>query len=364
MSKRDYYEVLGISRAANQDEIKKAFKRLAMKYHPDRNGGDKASEEKFKEAREAYEVLSDDQRRSMYDQFGHNAPQGGFGGAGVNASDIFGDMFRDIFGGGHSRGAQRGADLQYNLEMSLSDAALGKTVEITVPKHVACSTCQGSAARPGAKPVTCSDCSGYGQVRMQQGFFSVQQTCPTCRGQGKLILDPCTACRGSGRQKQTKKLSVKIPRGIDTGDRIRLNQEGEAGEFNASPGDLYVQVHVKKHDIFERDGINLHCEMPISFFMAALGGELDVPTLKGGVKLKIPAETQSGKIFKLKGMGMPSVQGSGTGDLLCKVVVETPVNLTAMQKDLLTQLEETISAENKHSPRSQSWFERAKKIFE
>ncbi|EKD73277.1 MAG: hypothetical protein ACD_45C00380G0009 [uncultured bacterium] len=365
MSKKDYYEVLGVSRNANDEEIKKAFRRLAMKHHPDRNHHDKAAEEKFKEIREAYEVLSDNRKRATYDQFGHNAQEaGGFGGmGGMNFSDIFGDIFGDIFSGGRA-GPQRGADLRYHLEVTLEQAVIGTVAEITIPTQVACSGCGGSGARKGASPTTCGDCGGHGQIRIQQGFFSVQQTCPSCRGKGRLILDPCPLCHGKGRRKQTKKLSVKIPPGVDTGDRIRLGSEGEAGEPGAPSGDLYVQINVKQHSIFERDGTNLHCEVPISFVTAALGGELDVPTLTGRVKLKVPAETQSGKVFRLKGMGAPSVQGGGTGDLLCKVIVETPVNLTHKQKELLGQFEKTLSMDNKHNPRSNSWFDKVKKFFE
>ncbi|HSW69039.1 MAG TPA: molecular chaperone DnaJ [Gammaproteobacteria bacterium] len=368
MTKRDYYEILGISRNASDEEIKKAFRRLAMKHHPDRNPHDKVSEEKFKEIREAYEVLSDNRKRAAYDQFGHSAHDaGGFGGAagmgGVNFSDIFGDIFGDIFSGGRS-GPQRGADLRYHLEISLENAVLGTTVEIAVPTQVLCTECSGSGARKGASPVTCNDCGGYGQIRIQQGFFSVQQTCPSCRGKGQLILDPCAECRGKGRRKQTKKLSVKIPPGVDTGDRIRLSGEGEAGEPGAPAGDLYVQIAVKQHEIFDRDGTHLHCEVPISFVAAALGGELDIPTLTGRIKLKIPLETQSGKVFRLKGMGVPSVRGGGSGDLLCKVMVETPINLTHKQKELLNQFEKTLSVDNKHNPRSSSWFDKVKKFFE
>lgn len=367
MSKRDYYEILGLSRDATDEDIKKAFRRLAMKHHPDRNPGNKVSEEHFKEAREAYEVLADSQKRAMYDQYGHAGlggfASGGGGMGGMDFGDIFGDIFGNIFGGGRG-GPQRGADLRYNLEITLAEAVFGHTVEINVPTHVACPECLGSGARKGAKPVTCSDCDGYGQIRMQQGFFSVQQTCPTCRGQGKVIKDPCSVCRGQGSRKQTKKLSVKIPPGVDTGDRIRLNNEGEMGDPGGAPGDLYVQINVRPHEIFARDGIHLQCEMPISFVTAALGGELDVPTLNGRVKLKIPHETQSGKVFRLKGMGVPPVRGGATGDMLCKVVVETPVNLTHKQKEWLQQFEKSLSEDNKHSPRSKSWFDQVKKFFE
>lgn len=378
MSKRDYYEILGISRDASDEEIKKAYRRLAMKHHPDRTQNDKSSEETFKLAKEAYEVLSDSRKRATYDQFGHAATDGGFGGfggfgggqhggAGVNFSDVFGDIFGDIFGGGQGGGGgpQRGADLRYNVEITLESAVFGSTIEIEIPTQVACTDCAGRGTRKGSKPVTCKDCEGYGQIRIQQGFFSVQQTCPTCRGQGSVILDPCTACRGKGRRKQAKRLSVKIPPGVDTGDRIRLSGEGEAGEQGAHAGDLYVQIQIQQHTIFERDGTNLHCEVPISFIIAALGGELDVPTLKGRVKLKIPSETQSGKVFRLRGMGVPPVRGGTPGDLMCKVAVETPVNLTGKQKELLKEFEKTMGTEHAdHSPRSRSWFNQVKKFFE
>ena len=371
MSKRDYYEVLGLARNATDEEIKKSYRRLAMKFHPDRNPDDNAAEESFKEVKEAYEVLSDQRKRSAYDQFGHSATDGaGFGGGGpggmggMNFSDMFGDIFGDIFGGGRP-GPQRGADLRYSLEITLENAVFGSTVELTVPTLISCNDCHGSGARKGAAPVTCKDCEGYGQVRMQQGFFSVQQTCPTCRGKGKLIKDPCATCRGKGRMKQNKKLSVKIPPGVDTGDRIRLSGEGEAGESGAPQGDLYVQISVKEHALFGRDGTNLHCEVPISFVTAALGGELDIPTLSGRVKLKIPAETQSGKVFRLRGVGVPQVRGGSPGDLLCRVMVETPVNLTKEQKELLQQFEKSMPAHSaNHSPRSNTWFNRVKKFFE
>lgn len=370
MSKRDYYEILGVSRNASEEEIKKAYRRAAMKHHPDRNASNTGSEEQFKQIKEAYEVLADGRKRAAYDQFGHAAfeagggAHGGFGGAGgMNFGDIFGDMFGDIFGG-RGGGPQRGSDLQYSLEISLEDAVRGKTAEINIPTLVACSDCGGSGAKKGSSPVTCSDCGGHGQVRMQHGFFTVQQTCPTCYGKGKVIRDPCLACHGRGRKKQSKKLSVKIPQGVDSGDRIRLSGEGEAGESGAMSGDLYILIQVKQHELFERDGKNLYCDVPISFITAALGGELEVPALQGRVKLKIPAETQSGKVFRVKGMGVPSVRGGDQGDLMCKVQVETPVNLTAKQKELLTQFDKTMSASNKHNPKSSSWFNKVKQFFD
>ena len=373
MAKRDYYEILGVERGADEAEIKKAYRRVAMKHHPDRNAGDTESEEKFKEANEAYEVLSDPQKRATYDQFGHagveGQGQGGFGGGGgANFSDIFGDVFGDIFGAAAGRGRsgpQRGADLRYNLEIDLEDAVQGSTVKIRVPTLENCEECNGSGARKGSTPVSCTTCGGAGQIRMQQGFFSVQQTCPNCRGKGKMIKDPCGSCHGRGRVEKQKTLSVKIPPGVDTGDRIRLAGEGEAGPDGGGAGDLYVQVAVRPHNIFQRDGKHLYTEVPISFTDAALGGELEVPTLEGRVKLRVPPETQTGKLFRLRGKGVKPVRGGTVGDLLCRVVVETPVNLTKKQKDLLTEFQASLSESNqKHSPRKTSWFEGVKSFFD
>lgn len=370
MSKRDYYEVLGVDKGASDKELKKAYRRVAMKFHPDRNPDDKDAEDKFKEANEAYEVLSDSQKRAAYDQYGHagvDGQAGGFGGGGAeNFSDIFGDVFGDIFGGGgRSRGPQRGSDLRYNLEIDLEEAVKGTTTTIRVPTLVACKPCDGSGAKKGSSPVTCTTCGGVGQVRMQQGFFSVQQTCPNCRGKGKMIADPCNSCHGQGMVEETKTLSVKVPPGVDTGDRIRLGGEGEASPDGGPSGDLYVQMSVRQHAIFERDGKHLYCEVPISIVDAALGGELEVPTLDGRVKLKIPSETQTGKLFRLRGKGVAPVRGGSTGDLLCKVVVETPVNLTKRQKELLTELQTTFDeGDGKQSPRRNSWFEGVKNFFD
>ncbi len=374
MSKRDYYEVLGIGKDANEAEIKKAFKRLAMKFHPDRNqDSPDEAEVKFKEAKEAYDILSDAQKRAAYDQYGHagvdpSAGGGaGFGAGGANFSDIFGDVFGDIFGGGgggRSR-SYRGADLRYNMELSLEDAVFGTTAKIKIPTLVACKTCDGSGAKKGSSPVTCTTCGGTGQVRMQQGFFSVQQTCPHCHGQGKTITDPCGDCHGQGRIEERKTLSVKVPPGVDNGDRIRLSGEGEAGENGGPPGDLYVQIHVKPHPIFERDGSHLLCQVPISVATAALGGELEVPTLNGRVKLKIPSETQTGKMFRLKGKGVKPVRGGAVGDLLCKVVIETPVKLTSRQKELLREFDQSMHEDNKnHNPQGSSWMDGVKKFFD
>ena len=374
MSKRDYYEVLGVSRDADDKELKKAYRRIAMKFHPDRNPGDSEAENKFKEANEAYEVLSDTQKRAAYDQFGHEGVNagGGFGPGGpggASFSDIFGDVFGDIFGGGAAGGRrggpQRGADLRYNLEIDLEEAVKGTTVKIRVPTLVGCDLCDGSGAKKGSKPVTCTTCGGLGQVRMQQGFFSVQQTCPNCRGKGKTISDPCSKCYGRGLVEETKTLSVKVPPGIDTGDRIRLSGEGEAGPDGGPAGGLYVQGSGREHSIFQRDGKHLYCEVPITIVDAALGGELEVPTLESRVKLKIPPETQTGKLFRLRGKGVMPLRGGSVGDLLCRVVIETPVNLTKHQRDLMKQLGDSFTESgDKQSPRKSSWFEGVKNFFD
>jgi molecular chaperone DnaJ len=371
MSKRDYYEVLGVSKSAEEAEIKKAYRREAMKHHPDRNPDDPAAETKFKEASEAYEVLMDRQKRAAYDQYGHagvDQTMGGGGFGGGNFSDIFGDVFGDIFGGGGGRGRggpQRGSDLRYTLDISLENAVKGTTVEIRVPTLSSCDTCDGSGAKKGSSAATCGTCGGAGQVRMQQGFFQVQQTCPACRGRGKTITDPCGTCRGQGRVEKTKTLSVKVPPGVDTGDRIRLSGEGEAGPEGGPAGDLFVQMSVRQHPIFERDGKDLYCEVPITFVDAALGGDLDVPTLDGRVKLKIPQETQTGKLFRLRGKGVKPVRGGSVGDLLCRVVVETPVKLDKTQKALLEELRSTLGEGGKaQSPRQTSWFEGVKNFFD
>jgi molecular chaperone DnaJ len=376
MSKRDYYETLEVSRTSSDVEIKKSFRRLAMKHHPDRNPGNHEAEEQFKEVKEAYEILSDKQKRSAYDQFGHAGVNGqgagGFGGGGFGGfGDIFEDIFGDAFGGGGhgggSRGsrAQAGSDLRYNLKLSLEEAVRGKTAKITFPTNVECDACHGSGAKKGSKPVVCSDCEGHGQVHMQQGFFTVQQTCPTCRGEGTIVRDPCRVCHGQGKKRTEKTLSVKVPAGVDTGDRIRLSGEGEAGTHGGPAGDLYVQVNVSEHAIFVRDGNDLFCEAPIALTMAALGGEIDVPTLSGKIKLKIPAETQTGKRFRLRGRGVKSVRSRAAGDLMCRVIVETPVNLNKKQKELLEAFELSIKTDNvDHRPRSSGWFRKVKNFFE
>ncbi len=377
MSKRDLYEVLGVAKNASEADIKKAYRRAAQKHHPDRNPDNAEAEEKFKEAKQAYEVLSNAQKRAAYDQFGHagvdssaaGGPGAGHAGAG-NFGDIFGDVFGDIFGGarggaGGGANVYRGADLRYNLDLSLEEAVAGTTVKVRVPTHVACKPCDGSGAKKGTSPITCATCGGHGQVRVQQGFFSLQQTCPHCQGKGKVIKEPCGSCHGQGRVKEQKTLSVKIPAGVDTGDRIRLAGEGEAGENGGPAGDLYVQVKVRPHAIFSREESDLFCEMPINFVTAVMGGELDVPTLVGRVKLKIPAETQTGKVFRLRGKGVKSVHGGAVGDLMCRVEVETPVNLSRKQKELLEQFQQAMEdGDGKHSPRSSHWFDGVKKFFE
>lgn len=381
MSKSDYYKTLGVEKNASDAEIKKAYRRAAQKHHPDRNPDDTSAEVKFKEAKEAYEVLSDQQKRAAYDQFGHagvdrSVGGGGFHGAagGGSFSDIFGDVFGDIFGGGRggpgggghagagSR-ARRGSDLRYNLSLTLEEAVQGTTVKIRVPTMVTCKTCSGSGAKKGSEPVTCQTCGGQGQVRMQQGFFSLQQTCPHCQGTGKMIKDPCGTCHGSGRTQEQKTLSVKVPAGVDNGDRIRLANEGEAGEAGGTAGDLYVQINLKEHQLFIREDNNLYCEMPVSFATATLGGELDVPTLDGRVKLKIPTETQSGRMFRMRGKGVKSVRGGTVGDLLCRVIVETPVNLTNEQTELLRQFESTFAGNDTHHPKTDTWLGSVKKFF-
>ena len=365
--------MLGVDKSASERDIKKAYKRLAMKYHPDRTQGDKAMEEKFKEVQEAYEILTDSQKRAAYDQYGHagvdpNRGHGGGHGAG-DFGDIFGDVFGYIFGGGRGGGRQsraaRGSDLRYNLELSLEEAVRGKSVEIRVPTLAECETCDGSGAKKGSSVKTCTTCHGQGQVQMRQGFFAVQQACPTCSGKGKIITDPCRECHGQGRVEKTKTLSVKVPAGVDTGDRIRLSNEGEAGENGAPAGDLYVQVHVKQHKIFERDGNNLYCEVPLSFTRAAIGGEIEVPTLEGKVKLKVTPETQTGKMFRLRNKGVKSVRSGSVGDLICKVVIETPVNLNERQRELLKELEESMGTDSsKNRPKEQGFFDGVKKFFD
>ncbi|RXZ33951.1 molecular chaperone DnaJ [Oxalobacteraceae bacterium CAVE-383] len=375
MAKRDFYEILGVAKNASDEEIKKAYRKLAMKHHPDRNPDSKGAEDKFKEVKEAYEMLSDQDKRAAYDRYGHagvdpNMGGGGGGGAGGFA-DAFGDIFGDIFGGGGGRGRSggpqvyRGADLRYNLEITLEQAAHGFDTTIRVPSWDQCEVCDGSGAKAGSAPITCPTCAGHGQVRMQQGFFSIQQTCPKCHGSGKIIPDPCPSCGGAGRVKRNKTLEVKIPAGIDDGMRIRSSGNGEPGMNGGPTGDLYVEIHIKPHEVFQRDGDDLHYEMPISFARAALGGEIEAPTLNGKASFSIPEGTQSGKTFRLRGKGIKGVRSAVPGDLFCHVVVETPVKLTERQKDLLRELETlTIEGGAKHSPQTKTWKDKVKEFFE
>ncbi len=374
MAKRDFYEVLGVPKNASDEEIKKSYRKMAMKFHPDRNqdNGAKDAEVKFKEAKEAYEMLSDPQKRAAYDQHGHagvdpNMRGGGegFGGFAEAFGDIFGDMFgqqRGRSGGG--RQVFRGGDLSYAMEVTLEEAAKGKDAQIRIPSHDNCEVCSGTGAKPGTQVKTCGTCGGAGAVQMRQGFFSVQQPCPTCKGAGKTIADPCTACQGQGQIKKTKTLEVKIPAGIDGGMRIRSSGNGEPGTNGGPPGDLYIEIRLKKHDIFERDGDDLHCSVPISMVTAALGGEIDVPTLEGKAAIDMPEGTQTGKQFRLRGKGIKGVRGSYPGDLYCHITVETPVKLSEHQRKLLKELDESFKkGGSKHSPTGDSWTDRLKSFF-
>jgi molecular chaperone DnaJ len=381
-SKRDYYEVLGVAKNADEDAIKKAYRKLAMKYHPDRNQGEgddaKKAEEKFKEAKEAYEMLSDAQKRAAYDQYGHagvDPNMGGRGGAegfgGAGFADAFGDMFNDIFGGrrpgGGGAGGQRvyrGADLSYSLEISLEEAARGTDTQIRIPTWESCGTCSGTGAKPGTSAKTCGHCNGSGTVHMRQGFFSIQQTCPHCHGSGKIIPEPCLSCHGAGKLKKTKTLEVKIPAGINEGMRIRSAGNGEPGVNGGPAGDLYIEIHMKQHDIFERDGDDLHCTVPVQLTTAALGGEIEVPTLGGKAEIELPEGTQHGKTFRLRGKGIKGLRSSYPGDLYCHVSVETPVKLTEHQRKLLKELDKSLrDGGDKHSPNSKSWADRVKDLF-
>jgi molecular chaperone DnaJ len=376
MAKRDFYEILGVAKGASEEEIKKSYRKLAMKYHPDRNPDNKEAEEKFKEVKEAYEMLTNPEKREAYDRYGHagvdpNMGGGGFGGGAGGFGDAFGDIFGDIFGGGRggrsAGGPQvyRGADLRYNLEITLEQAANGFDTTIRVPSWDKCDTCHGSGAKPGTQPVTCTTCAGHGQVRMQQGFFSIQQTCPKCHGSGKMIPEPCPSCSGAGRIKRNKTLEVKIPAGIDNGMRIRSTGNGEPGTNGGPSGDLYVEIHIKPHAVFQREGDDLHCEMPISFTKAAIGGEIEVPTLTGKVSFTVPEGTQTGKTFRLKGKGIKGVRSGYAGDLFCHMIVETPVKLTDKQKDLLREFERSTNEGGaKHSPQSKGWMDKVKDFFE
>ena len=374
MSNKDFYEILGVSRSASDDEIKKAFRKLAMKYHPDRNPDNEEAVEKFKEIQNAYAILSDPQKKAAYDQYGHAGVDpnmgggfgGGFGGgAGFDFSDIFSQMFGGAAGGGGRQQSYQGADLQYAVEITLEEAAAGLKKRITIPTYKECDICHGSGAKPGTSVSTCSTCGGSGTIHVRQAIFQLQQTCPTCHGSGKQIKDPCTSCRGEGRVKTTKTVEVNIPAGIDDGQRIRLSGEGEPGQHGAPSGDLYVVVHVKAHKTFERNGLDLHCELPISFATAALGGEVEVPTLEGKVKLTIPKETQTGRRMRVKGKGIKSLRSSATGDLYCHVLVETPVNLTDRQKELLAEFER-ISGDSRPSGKSRdkSFTDKLRDLFD
>ena len=370
MSKRDYYEILGVARDASEDDLKKAYRRCAMKFHPDRNPGDKAAEEAFKECKEAYETLSDASKRRMYDAHGHAAFEHGMGGGGgagyADMGDIFGDIFGNIFGGGGgARGPRRGADIGYVMELSLEEAVRGIERQIEIPTLDECETCDGSGSKDG-KLDTCATCQGRGQVRFQRGIFSMQQGCPHCGGRGRIVANPCDDCAGQGRVERTKTLQVKIPAGVDNGDRIRLAGEGEAGPPGTAPGDLYVDIRVREHEIFQRDGDDLHCEVPIRISQAALGDSVRVPTLEGDVELRIPAETQTGKMFRLRGKGVRSVRSRSEGDLYCRVVVETPVNLTNEQRELLEQFEATFVGEGarRHSPRASTFLDGVRGFWE
>lgn len=373
MAKRDYYEILGVQKNASNDELRKAYRRLAMRYHPDRNPDSAEAEEKFKEAKEAYEILSDDSKRAAYDRFGHagvdpnaSGMGGGMGGAGF--ADAFNDIFGDIFGGGAGRGGgpqvYRGGDLKYTLDISLEQAANGFDTEIRVPSWDHCDTCNGSGARPGTQPVTCHTCHGQGVVRIQQGFFSVQQTCPTCRGSGEEIKEPCPSCDGAGRTRTSKTLEVAIPAGIDDGMRIRMAGKGEPGINGGPPGDLFVEIRLQPHGIFTREGEDLRCELTIPFTTAALGGEVEVPTLMGRASINIPEGTQTDKIFRLRGKGVKGIRSSYPGDLYCHIVIETPVRLTDDQKELLRQFESSLDqGGDKHSPMAKSWKDRVRSFF-
>ncbi len=374
MAKRDFYEVLGVPKNASDDEIKKAYRKLAMKWHPDRNQGDASAESKFKEVKEAYEMLSDAEKRGAYDQYGHAGVdpnmRGGAGGPG-GFGDAFGDIFGDIFGGGRRGGGGgggrqvfRGNDLSYAMDITLEEAAAGKESQIRIPSWDSCSPCDGTGAKPGTQAKTCTTCHGAGQVQMRQGFFSVQQTCPHCHGKGKIIADPCNTCHGQGQTKTNKTLEIKIPAGIDDGMRIRSTGNGEPGQNGGPPGDLFIEIRLRKHDIFERDGDDLHCQVPVNMTSAALGGEIDLPTLAGKATIEIPEGTQNGKTFRLRGKGIKGVRSSIAGDLYCHIVTETPVKLTEHQRKLLKELDESFKKNrDKHSPNGGSWFEKAKAFF-
>lgn len=374
MAKRDYYEVLGVAKSSSEDEIKKAYRKLAMKYHPDRNPDDSSAEAKFKEASEAYEILSDAEKRSAYDRMGHAAfdGMGGMGGGGFQGGnfqdmfgqfgDIFGDMFSGRQGGGGQSRQRRGADLRYVMELTLEEAVKGVKKNVTFTAPAPCTACDGKGAKDAKDIQTCGTCRGAGQVRMQQGFFAVNQTCPTCSGRGKTVKNPCNVCHGSGVKDKSRTLEVSIPAGVDNNDRVRLTGEGEAGGAGVQPGDLYVEIVVREHSVFQRDGADLYMEVPISFTDAALGKDVEIPTLDGRVNLKIPEGTQTGRLFRLRGKGVKPVRTSMTGDLLCRVTVETPVNLNSHQKELLRELQGTMN-NGEQSPNKKSFFDRIGEFF-
>ena len=380
MSNQDFYETLGVARSASDEDIKKAYRKLAMTYHPDRNPDNKASEDNFKEVQKAYDILSDKEKKTAYDQYGHagvdpNMGSGGFGGGfsgaqGFDFGDIFSQMFGGAPGGGGSGGSarqqsQQGADLQYGLEISLEEAAAGVKKRITVPTHEECDLCHGSGAKPGTSASTCSTCRGSGVIHVRQAIFQMQQTCPSCHGSGQEIKEPCLKCRGEGRVRTSKTVEVSIPAGIEEGQRIRLSGEGEPGLRGAPNGDLYVVIRVKEHKTFERNGLDLHCELPISFTTAALGGEVEVPTLVGKVKLTIPKETQTGRRMRVKGKGIKSLRSSAVGDLYCHVSVETPIDLTDRQKELLEEFEKISTGLGRsQTPRQKSFFDKVRDIFD
>lgn len=355
MSKRDYYEVLGIEKDADTNTIKRAYRKLAMKYHPDRNADDDTAAQNFREVTEAYEVLSDESKRSRYDRYGHagvDDQMGGFGAGGFQDShayrdfgDLFGDVFGEAFGFGGRQQSNRGSDLRYDLTISLEEAAAGREVELDIPKHVHCDTCSGSGARPGTNPVPCSTCGGHGQVQMSQGFFAVRRTCPNCHGSGKKIESPCITCGGAGRKKVNKKLKVKVPAGVYHGAQVRVSGEGEAGEQGGPAGDLYIVVSLKEHKIFERDGADLHCTMPITFPQATLGAEVEAPTLTGKVKIRIPAGTEGGRVFRLRGNGVPDVRTGHTGDLYVRVQIAVPKKMSSKQEECLRKFAEEAGDE-------------------
>jgi molecular chaperone DnaJ len=379
MAKRDYYEILGVKRSATEVEVKGAYRNLAKEFHPDRNAGDKEAERRFKEVNEAYEALKDPQKRAAYDQFGHAAFEGGMGGRGPGGfgpdfassmSDIFDDLFGDFMGGGRRgqgqgrgrTGREAGADLRYNLEITLHEAFVGKTAQIRVPASVKCETCAGTGAKPGTKPKICATCGGMGKVRASQGFFTIERTCPVCQGRGETIDDPCPDCAGAGRVQKERTLSVNIPAGVEDGTRIRLAGEGEAGLRGGTPGDLYIFLSIKPHEFFQRDGADIFCKVPISMTTAALGGQIEVPTLEGTTRVKIPEGTESRKQFRLRGKGMPVLRAKVTGDMYIEVDVETPKNLTRRQRELLEEFERASHKET--SPESAGFFSRVKEFFE